>query len=203
MERNMSQALHYDDVIMEWIASQITSLTIVYSTVYSGADQSKHQSSASLDFVWGIHRGPVNSPHKGPVTRKMFPFDDVIMVKTISAIIINGKKDVTGSDHHEFPSPDHDIHGVGRTWFRLRSGNLGSCWIRHLRDVSVWLWKSKCKFRIHRTKKLYFCFSCMCCLCVAFGWDSFIHWFCLMHLAYSSTPSTNIGPSVDLFIDMD
>ena len=61
------------------IASLITSLTIVYSTVYSDADQRKHQSSASLGFVWGIHRGPVNSPHKWPVTRKMFPFDDVIM----------------------------------------------------------------------------------------------------------------------------
>ena len=71
---------HYDDVIMSTIASQITSLTIVYSTIYSGADQSKHQSSASLAFVWGIHRGPVNSPHKLPVTRKMFPFDDVIMI---------------------------------------------------------------------------------------------------------------------------
>ena len=74
-----SQKTHYDDVIMETIASQITSLTSVYSTVYAGADQSKHQSSASLAFVWGIHRGPVNSPHKWPVTRKMFPFDDVIM----------------------------------------------------------------------------------------------------------------------------
>ena len=61
------------------MASQITSLTIVYSTVYSGADQRKHQSSGSLAFVRGIHRGPVNSPHKWPVTRKMFPFDDVIM----------------------------------------------------------------------------------------------------------------------------
>ena len=55
------------------VACQITSLTIVYS------DQRKHQSSASLAFVRGIHRGPVNSPHKWPVTRKMFPFDDVIM----------------------------------------------------------------------------------------------------------------------------
>ena len=71
--------LHYDDVIMSAIASQITSLTIVYSTVYPGADQNKHQSSVSLAFEWGIHRGPVNSPHKWPVTRKMFPFDDVIM----------------------------------------------------------------------------------------------------------------------------
>ena len=61
------------------MASQITSLTIVNSTVYPGADQRKHQSSASLTFVWGIHRWPVNSPHKGPVTRKMFPFDDVII----------------------------------------------------------------------------------------------------------------------------
>ena len=61
------------------IASQITSLTIVYSTAYSDADQRKHQSSASLAFVRGIYRGPVNFPHKWPVTRKMFPFDEVIM----------------------------------------------------------------------------------------------------------------------------
>ena len=64
---------------MSVIVSQITSITIVYSTVYSGADQRKHESSASLAFVGGIHRGPVNSLHKWPVTRKMFPFDDVIM----------------------------------------------------------------------------------------------------------------------------
>ena len=61
------------------MASQITGLMIVYSSVYSGADQRKHKSSASLAFVRGIHRRPVNSPHKGPVTWKMFPFDDVIM----------------------------------------------------------------------------------------------------------------------------
>ena len=72
-------SLNYNDVIMGTIASQITSLTIVYSTVYSDADQRKHQSSASMAFVWGIHRGPVNSPHKWPVMGKMFPFYDVIM----------------------------------------------------------------------------------------------------------------------------
>ena len=66
---------------MATIASQITSLTIVHSAVYSDADQRKHQSSASLAFVRGIHRGPVNSPHKWPVTWKMFPFDDIIMRK--------------------------------------------------------------------------------------------------------------------------
>ena len=47
---------HYIDVIMTTLASQITSLTVVYSTVCSDADQRKHQSSASLAFVWGIHR---------------------------------------------------------------------------------------------------------------------------------------------------
>ena len=71
---------HYNDVIMSVMASQITSLAIVYLTTYSGANQRKHQSSASLAFVWGFHQWPVNSPHKGPVTRKMFPFDDVIMI---------------------------------------------------------------------------------------------------------------------------
>ena len=70
---------HYNDRIMSAMASQITSRTIVYSTHYSGADQRKHQSSASLGIVWGIHRWPVNSPHKRPVTRKIFPFDDVII----------------------------------------------------------------------------------------------------------------------------
>ena len=70
---------HYIDIIMSVMASQITSLTIVYSTVYSGAVQRKHQSSASMAFVRGIHRWPVNSPHKGSVMRKKFPFDDFIM----------------------------------------------------------------------------------------------------------------------------
>ena len=70
---------HYDDIIMSTMVSQITSLTIVYSTVYSGTDERKHQSSTSLAFVRGIHWWPVNSPHNGPVTWKMFPFDDLIM----------------------------------------------------------------------------------------------------------------------------
>ena len=68
-----------NDVTMGAMASQITSLMIVYSIIYSDAGQRKHQSSASLAFVWGIHRGPANSPHRWPVTRKMFTFDDVIM----------------------------------------------------------------------------------------------------------------------------
>ena len=58
--------------------------TIVYSTVYSDADQREHQSLASLAFVRGSHRRPVNSLHKWPVTQKMFPFDDVIMQIVLS-----------------------------------------------------------------------------------------------------------------------
>ena len=68
-------------------ASQITAVSSVDPTVCSGADKRKHQSSVSLAFVRGIHRGPVNSPHKGPVTRKTFPFDDVIMLRSNSVTI--------------------------------------------------------------------------------------------------------------------
>ena len=79
-----ARSIHCGDVIMGAIASQITSLTFVYSTVYSDADQRKQQSSASLAFVWGIHRELVNSLHKWPVMRKMFPFDDIIMLGLFS-----------------------------------------------------------------------------------------------------------------------
>ena len=85
----MRLSLHYNDVRMGAIPSQITSLTIVNPTVYLDAGQRKHQSSASLAFVWGIHRWPVNSPHKWPVKRKMFPFDDVIMVNLTSAFFMS------------------------------------------------------------------------------------------------------------------
>ena len=73
---------HNNDVIMSTMASSINSVSIVCSTVCSDADQREHQSSASLAFVRGIHRWPVNSSYKGPETWKMFPFDDVIMLQT-------------------------------------------------------------------------------------------------------------------------
>ena len=87
---------HYDDVIMTMLASQITSLTVVYSIVYSGVNQRKHQSSASLAFVREIHRGPVNFPHKWPVTRKMFPFDDVIMAIVVFSMLCKHTKSFHG-----------------------------------------------------------------------------------------------------------
>ena len=83
---------HYNDVIMGAIAFQITSLAIVYLTVYSDADRGKPQSSAPLDFVRGIRRWPVNSPHKWPVTRKMFPFVDVIMCVGIPQYLLYSKQ---------------------------------------------------------------------------------------------------------------
>ena len=73
-------ASHCNGVIMGAMASQITRVSIVCSTVCPCAEQRKHQSSASLVFVRGTHRWPVDSPHKGQVTRKMFPFDGVIMI---------------------------------------------------------------------------------------------------------------------------
>ena len=74
---------HYNDVIMSAMAFQTTGVSIVYLTVSSGADQGEHESFASLAFVRGIHRWPANSQHKGPVTRKMFPLNDVIMKSTL------------------------------------------------------------------------------------------------------------------------
>ena len=71
---DLCQILHYDDVIMSAIASQITSLAVVYSKL------------RVTGLRVGNSPGPVNSPHKGPITRKMFPFDDVIMKRINSEL---------------------------------------------------------------------------------------------------------------------
>ena len=84
-------APHYNDVIMNALASQITSITIVYATVYSDADQSKHQSSASLVFLWGIHRDRWIPHTKGQLRGKCFHLmtssclDDIIMSSNVVA----------------------------------------------------------------------------------------------------------------------
>ena len=120
--------IHYCDVIMNTIASQITSLTIVYLTVNSGTDQRKHQSSASLAFVRGIHRRPVNSPHKGPVTRKMFPFDDVIMITCPQLLIVSG--DYIGLVNHIISPTNPALHKNVMPWewfsvFRMNNLEVG------------------------------------------------------------------------------
>ena len=73
------KGIQYREVMMSTMPSQITNISIVCSTVYSGTNQRKHQSLASLAFARGIHRSTVDCSHNGPVTRKMFPLDDVIM----------------------------------------------------------------------------------------------------------------------------
>ena len=99
---------NYSDVIISTMASQVTGVSVDYSSVCSGADQRKHQSSTSLAFVMGIHRWPVNSLHKGPVRRKMFPFDDVIMLMKTSESACDhteqGKANVPSSISEVFPS---------------------------------------------------------------------------------------------------
>ena len=76
LEYHLQYFAHYDVTVMELDGVKITSVSIVCSTICSGADQRKHKSSASLAFARGIHQWLVNSPHKQPVTRKVFPFDD-------------------------------------------------------------------------------------------------------------------------------
>ena len=120
----VTDSLHYCDAIMGTVASQITSLAILYTTVYPDADQSKHQSSASLAFVWGIHRGPVNSPHKRPVTRKMFPFDDVIMGKGIWLLTQFHQRSLT--DRSVFVSQGH-FTLVIYSWRATCSYSWNSC----------------------------------------------------------------------------
>ena len=111
------------DVIMGAMASQITRLTIVYSTVYSGADQRKHPSSASLAFVCGIHSWPVNSPHKWPVTRKMFSFDDVSMDTGHELMAASSKWRIT-----------HTTITIVKQIYRSQKGFI-SCWL----SDRIWL----------------------------------------------------------------
>ena len=88
------ESLHNNDVIMRTMASQITSVSVVCPAVASGSVQRKHQSSASLAIVRGIHRWPVNFPHKRSETRKLFPFEDVIMICSHTALFSLNKKTV-------------------------------------------------------------------------------------------------------------
>ena len=97
---------HYSDVIIRAIASQIAGVSVVCATVSWSADQRKHQSSASLVFVRGIYQWSVDSPHKGPVTQNMLPFDDVIMKSWrretvfqsfLIALKVSKRLDITGS----------------------------------------------------------------------------------------------------------
>ena len=116
--------------MMSAMASQIISITSVYSTVYPGADQRKHQSSASLTFVMGIHRWPSISPHIGPVTWKMLPFDDVFMI----LVGLNGTHDDVIKCKH-FPSYWPFVRGIHRLLQVIRIFLSWPICIQHQRTV--------------------------------------------------------------------
>ena len=79
LKSHMKRSIHYNDAIMgRWRLKSPAGPVFTHPFIRAQTKE-KHQSSALLAFVWGIHPGPANSPHKWPVTRKMFPFDDVIM----------------------------------------------------------------------------------------------------------------------------
>ena len=122
------------------MASQITSLTIVYSTVYSGADQRKHQSSVSLAFVRGINWGPVNSLHKWPVKRKMFPFDNFIMIWKCDWDTSHRVASITTASHANLAST-LTIKGIG---------HINVCHIKRLAAYFC--------IKYHHTYEVYFCY---------------------------------------------
>ena len=103
---------HYNDVIMSMIVSQITGISIVCLTICPCTDQRKHQSSTSLAFVRGIHWWPVDSPHKRPVTQKMFPFDHVIMLIKIVGVdgMVFEYQVITTNNNHRNHHHHHNHH---------------------------------------------------------------------------------------------
>ena len=124
---------HYNDAIMSAMATQITSLMIVYLTVCSNTNQRKHQrkhqSSTSLAFARGIHRWPVNSRHKGPVTFKIFPFDDVIMRFTLQGdkFVRNNQRFNRTLNKNMHPSVA-SINCCPSQKFSLNMSNIYSSW---------------------------------------------------------------------------
>ena len=118
------------------MASQITSLTILYPIAYSGADQRKHQSSALIAFVQGIHRWPLNTPHKGPVTWKIFPFDDVIIATL-----------------HRNTNHVHNVWGILPQMFIHIAKTLGSISVRHRSNTFASDRYQMCMTTIHLHKQ--------------------------------------------------
>ena len=138
--------LHYNGVIMSAMTSRITSHTTVYSSDYSGGDQRKHQSSASLAFVTGIHRWPVNSPHKGPVTRKTFSFDDVIMSGDIQNLPSEYGSATTWPFNLTKWSTGWSLSSNTRRniWQRIGNGENTNQWFIFIKMTSYWArWRLK------------------------------------------------------------
>ena len=160
---------------MSVMASQVTSLAIVYSTVYSGADQRKHQISASLAFVRGIHRWPVNSPHKGPITRKCFHlmtsscFTQINVTSLTRGWSYNcpSTSEVTLGNMDKSPwfimkwyyHPDNKVHGanMGPIWGRQDPGgpHVGPM------NFAIWTHQIKCNKSVRTFCGIY-CINFLC-----------------------------------------
>ena len=166
---------------MSAMASPITSLTVVYSAVWSCTYQSKCQSSAALAFVRGIYRSPVNSPHKWSVTREMFPFDDVVMRTKIFNILRYRRSIFTwvwrNIDIHHIGALVtmywihrliYSWHANNKVFLHIDPGTVSSnsCKLRSgakylpLRQVSLWLTSP---------------YALM--ICRTFGYESFLLWY--------------------------
>ena len=124
-------------------------------SVCSGADQRKHQSPVSLPFVRGIHRWPVNSPHKGPVTRKMFPFDDVIMYIDITNAISSAHYIVLiyggqfPPKYSQYTSHGSFVRAIyGKTFASVKSALYSF-------SVSAMLYAISCNIRPHVYKMIF------------------------------------------------
>ena len=142
---------NYCHVIMGVMVSKITSFAIVYSTIHSGADQRNCQRSGSLVFVRGIHRWPVNSPNKWPVTQKIFPFDYVIMVDGLSGICdIGGVLKITDDICGSFWSIMLSLSQRDIFWSRYQRQINGErqvqriyfCWLDTTEMGFIWLLSS-------------------------------------------------------------
>ena len=155
----------FDDVIMnslkiklQWRHNEPDGISDLRSAsrlftqrVYSGADQRKHQSSASLAFVLGIHRWPVKSPHKGPVTRKMFSFDDVIMICCLSSKCFS----IYGAGCHRQPNLYRDFFSCWIVWGK--DSNVIPIviipWHKYAPCISQPYSEEKCPFMPHSWQK--------------------------------------------------
>ena len=130
----MLSKTHYSDVIITATASQITSVSVIYSMVCSGTDQRKHEISASLAFVRGIHRWLVNSLHKGPVTRKYF----LLMTSSWCACFVGYT--VCTSPTLIVTVTSCDLKSLCLVQFSdqiLQGTDPGCCWLSYINDTAA------------------------------------------------------------------
>ena len=170
---------------MSVMVSQITDDSILYLTVCSGADQRRHQSSTSLAFVRGIHRWPVNSPHKGPVTREMFPFDDANMYwHSLSGFaykqpLFQVWYTVTNSRCVTGPGKSHHPAVQGPSKSELKRNRITACGFLWIECSNDWKNSKRLKYKKIAKRKCYKKYwVCVCVRVTVYKWlvYKFIDW---------------------------